>query len=334
MFHAAYYLSDNYNRARRFIDGSELNVGGRNFFKSVLRYPYEAMILITFFPANKLFDLIVLKKIRAATGGMLKGSVSGGGALPYHVDLFFNNIGVPVLEGYGLTETCPVLAVRTFENLVIGTIGPVYPNTEVKIIDLNDGHVIYPGKFGEKGELHVKGPQVMPGYYKNKVATTQVLSKDGWFNTGDIAVMTHNRCLKLYGRTKDTIVLISGENVEPVPIENMINQSEYIDNCMVVGQDQKNLGALIVPSLDRLSAYGSTLKELCESDEVKTLIKEDLKQLISAENGFKPFERIVEFALLEKPFDIGEELTGKLSIKRHVITTKYQKIIDKMFNEK
>lgn len=334
LFHAAYYVSSNYNRARRFLAGKELNTEGRNILMSFLRSFYEIFVCIILFPVYKFFDLIVLKKIRAATGGMLKGSVSGGGALPMHVDLFFNNIGVPVLEGYGLTETCPVLAVRHDEDLVIGTIGPIWPLTEVRIMDLNDGHIIYPGKHGVKGELHVKGLQVMPGYYKNKAATAEVLSKDGWFNTRDIAMMTYNECLKLYGRTKDTIVLLSGENVEPVPIEIMINQSAYVDNCMVVGQDQKNLGVLIVPSLEKLQNIGATLKDICADDEVKTLIKEDLKQLISAENGFKPFERIVEFALLDKPFEVGDELTAKLSIKRHVITTKYQKVIDKMFKGK
>jgi len=331
MFHAAYTVSSTYNKARRFLSGAELNTQRRNFIVSLLRSIPEIFIILFLYPVNRLFDVIVMKKIRAATGGKLKGSVSGGGALPMHVDLFFNNIGIPVLEGYGLTETCPVLAVRTFENLVIGTIGPVYPNTVVRIMDLNDGKVIYPGRCGEKGELHVKGPQVMQGYYKNKVATTQVLSKDGWFNTGDIAMMTYNECLKLYGRTKDTIVLLSGENVEPVPIENMVNQSEYIENIMVIGQDQKYLGALIVPNLENLKKYGSTLKSLCSNEEVKTLIKEDIKQLLTLENGFKPFERIVDIVLIDKAFEIGDELTAKLSLKRHVISTKYKKLIDKLY---
>ncbi|MDH4262160.1 MAG: long-chain fatty acid--CoA ligase [Spirochaetia bacterium] len=334
MFHAAYYVSENYNRAVRFLKGKELDTTGRSPIISSARALYEVLICVALFPAFKFFDAIVLKKIRAATGGMLKGSVSGGGALPMHVDLFFNNIGIPVLEGYGLTETCPVLSVRHLDDLVIGTIGPLYPLTEARIMDLNDGHIIYPGQYGVKGELHVKGPQVMSGYYKNKIATAEVLSKDGWFNTRDIAMMTYNQSLKLYGRTKDTIVLLSGENAEPVPIEIMINQSVYVDNCMVVGQDQKYLGVLIVPSLEMLQEHGSTLKEVCNNDQVKFLIKEDLKRLISAENGFKPFERIVDFALIDKTFDVGDELTAKLSIKRHVITAKYQKIIDKMYKDR
>ncbi|MDH4199497.1 MAG: long-chain fatty acid--CoA ligase [Spirochaetia bacterium] len=332
LFHAAYFISHNFNKARRFLAGKELDTKGRNIVISFFRAIYEVIIFIVLILPEKLFDTIVLKKVRAATGGELKGSISGGGALPMHIDLFFNNIGVPVLEGYGLTETCPVLAVRTFENLVIGTIGPVYPEAEVRIMDLADGSQIYPEKRGVKGELHVRGPQVMPGYYKNKDGTSQVLTKDGWFNTGDIAMMTYNNCLKLFGRTKDTIVLLSGENVEPVPIENMINQSPYIDNCMVVGQDQKNLGVLIVPNLEALEQYGKTMKAVCSSSEAMALIKENLKKLINVEHGFKSYERIVECALLEKPFEIGDEMTAKLSIKRYVIAEKYKKIISQMFS--
>lgn len=332
MFRAAYFLSKHYNRSLRFLKGKELDTDNRNILVSFFRAFCEGFVLLITLLPNLLFDVIVLKKIRAATGGKLKGSVSGGGALPMHVDLFFNNIGVPVLEGYGLTETCPVLAVRTFKELVIGTIGPVYPGTEIRIMDFDGVTPLYPGKKGVKGELHVKGPQIMKGYYKNKEATAKVLSKDGWFNTGDIALMTFNNSIKLYGRTKDTIVLLSGENVEPVPIENMINQSRYIDNCMVIGQDQKYLGALIVPSLDELKKYGKTLKEIGAREEVKSIIKDELKELINNEHGFKPFERIVDFALLEKPFEIGDELTAKLSIKRYLITERYEKIINKLFS--
>jgi long-chain acyl-CoA synthetase len=331
MFHAAYFISHNFNRSQRFLKGRELDLTGRNVLVSAARAVFELANFIALIVPNWLFDIIVLKKIRAATGGCLKGSVSGGGALPMHVDIFFNNIGIPVLEGYGLTETCPVLAVRTFEKLVIGTIGPAYPGTEIRIYDLNDGSMIFPYRKGVKGELHVKGDQVMPGYYKNKEATSKVLTEDGWLNTGDIAMMTFNDCIKLFGRSKDTVVLLSGENAEPTPIENMINQSEYIENCMVVGQDQKHLGALIVPSQETLSKYGKNLKEIASKGEVRTLIKEDLKRLISDTNGFKPFERIVEFALIDKPFEIGDELTAKLSIKRHVITEKYKKVIAKMY---
>ncbi len=331
MFAAAYASSKNFNRALRFLKGVELDTTGRNPLLSAVRALGEIVSAVVFAIPNFLLDAVVLKKVRAATGGMLKGSVSGGGALPMHVDLFFNNIGIPVLEGYGLTETSPVLAVRTFERLVIGTVGPIYPDTEIMIIDIDTGEQIYPGKKGVKGEVHVRGPQVMAGYYKNKKSTDAVMTNDGWFNTGDIGMITYNDCLKLYGRTKDTIVLLGGENVEPVPIENMMNQSPYIDLCMVVGQDQKTLAALVVPNPAELESYGKTHSALAKDAKVKALIKEDIKRLINEENGFKPFERVVDILLMKKPFEMGEEITAKFTLKRHVIMERYKKEIDSLY---
>ncbi|MES0488598.1 MAG: AMP-binding protein [Leptospirales bacterium] len=331
LFGAAYFLSNHYNRALRFLSGKELRISGGNLLIRVGRVIPEALVLTLLFLPEKLLDTIVLKKIRKATGGAFRGTISGGGALPMHVDKFFNNIGIPVLEGYGLTETSPVLAVRTFDNLVVGTIGPPVPETEIKFLDLETKEQIYPGKKGVKGELWVKGPQVMKGYYKNPKMTKSVLTADGWFNTGDLGMVTHNDCIKLYGRTKDTIVLMSGENVEPVPIENMLNQSHYIDNCMLVGQDEKNLGVLIVPSAIELEKYGKTLKQIAKNEQVQELVKSEIKRLINADNGFKPYERVVSFKILEKPFQMGEELTAKLSIKRHVVTKQYQADIAKFY---
>jgi len=331
LFGAAYFVSSHYNRAARFLAGKELRVSGNDTLIRLARLIPETLVLTSLFLPEKLLDAVVLKKIRMASGGALRGTISGGGALPLHVDKFFNNIGIPVLEGYGLTETAPVLAVRTFDNLVVGTIGPQVPETDIKFLDAESGEQIYPGKKGVKGELWVKGPQVMKGYYKNPKVTKTVLTNDGWFNTGDLGMVTHNDCIKLYGRTKDTIVLMSGENVEPVPIENMMNQSHYIDNCVLVGQDEKYLGALIVPSATALEKHGKTLKQIAKSESANELIKSEIKRLINAENGFKPFERVITFKILEKPFEMGDELTAKQSIKRHVVTERYQADINKMY---
>jgi long-chain acyl-CoA synthetase len=273
-----------------------------------------------------------LSKIRTATGGKIRGTLSGGGALPKHIDEFFNNIGIPLFEGYGLTETSPIISIRTFEKLIIGTVGPIYAETEIRLIDLNTGKQIYPGKngYGVKGEIHIKGPQVMKGYYKNKEATDKVL-KDGWFNTGDLGVMTFNDCLKIVGRSKETIVLLSGENVEPTPIENKLLQSEFIDQCMVVGQDKKVLTVLIVPSLSKFTEYGNSQDQLANNKEVQKKIREEIKNLISNENGFKSFEKIQDFRLLPKSFELGDELTAKLSVKRHVVNEKYKQLFESMY---
>ena len=186
-----------------------------------------------------------------------------------------------MLEGYGLTESSPVLAVRTWKNLVIGTVGPFYPETEIRIVDLESGRVLYPDRSrkdqgrGRQGEIHARGPQIMKGYYKDPEGTSRVFH-DGWLKTGDIGMVTFNDCLKILGRCKDTIVLLNGENVEPLPIESKLVHSPLVDHCMIVGQDQKHLGALIVPALDGFRAAGlhaANLLELAASAQARALME-------------------------------------------------------------
>lgn len=333
LFHLAYTVSKSYNSALRFLKFRELDLIGRNPILSLFKGLYYFVILILLTLPNAIMDVLVLRKIRKATGGKLRGSVSGGGALPLHIDEFFNNIGIPVLEGYGLTETCPVIAVRTFDSLIIGTVGRLYKNTEIRLIDINNGNCIYPGKngLGRKGELHIRGPQVMKGYYKNQEATNKVY-KDGWFNTGDLAILTYNNCIKIVGRSKETIVLLSGENVEPVPIENMLLQSEFIDQAILIGQDRKFLSALIIVNTLSFKEYGSSLESINSNPEVLKIIQKEIKKLISTEQGFKSFEKVVDFRLLPKAFEVGDELTAKLSMKRHIITEKYDPLITDIYN--
>lgn len=305
----------------------------RGFFPIVMveRLYSFLMFIVVFLPASFL-DLVVLKKVRQATGGKLKASVSGGGALPLHVDELFNAIGIPVLEGYGLTETSPILSMRTPQNLIVGTVGKIFPETRIRILDVATGKDIYPGTegFGKKGELVVKGPQVMKGYYKNPEATERVF-QDGWFKTGDLALITPDLYLKIVGRIKETIVLSNGENLEPVPIEAKLQESPLIESCMVVGQDKKFAGVLVVPSLENLRQYGNDLDSICKNSEVKSLIRTEISRMISDQNGFKSFERIGGFSLLNKPWEKGEELTAKLSLKRFLITEKYSKEIEQIY---
>lgn len=335
LFRAARYSTSAVKRAERFFAGQELDLAGRKLGDNVPLGLIHGLSWLTFYIPHRLLDRIVLAKIRNGVGcGRFRGTISGGGALQPHVDEFFNFIGIPVLEGYGLTETAPVLAVRTWKNLVIGTVGPVYPETQVRIVDLQDGRVLYPDESrpdkgrGLRGEIHAKGPQVMKGYYKNPEGTSAVL-KDGWLNTGDIGMVTFNDCLKIMGRSKETIVLLNGENVEPVPIESRLVQSPLIDQCMVVGQDQKFLGALIVPSKDGFLNAGAT----CESDEGRKLLEADIRQLISQTNGFKSFERVADFRYVPKSFEVGQELTATFKLKRHVVTDTYAPLIAEMYPE-
>ncbi|MBK1879234.1 AMP-dependent synthetase/ligase [Pelagicoccus mobilis] len=339
LFRAAYFSSRMVKSSTFFFQGKELDLSGRGIGAILGKSALGALKILLFLPLYIALNAVVLEKLRQVVGGSFKGTVSGGGALQPHVDEFFNYIGVPVLEGYGLTETSPVAAVRTHGKLVIGTVGPLYPETELRIVDLNTGEILYPNSKhkgdgrGLKGEIHLKGPQVMKGYYKNPESTEKVL-KDGWFNTGDIGMYTFNDCLKIMGRSKDTIVLLNGENLEPIPIEAKLCESPLIDQCMVVGQDRKQLGALVVPSMEGFEEAGlkaESLEELAESSDARRLIQQEAKRQISGENGFKAFEHIHGLRLLDKEFEVGDEMTNTFKIKRHVVDEKYGDLIDEIF---
>ena len=339
LFNLAYRSAVRVKRARRFFAGQQLDVTGRKLPESLALLAGHVASLVIFTIPYRVLDGIVLKKLRGVVGGEFRGTISGGGALQPHVDEFFNFIGIPVLEGYGLTETSPVLAVRTWDNLVIGTVGPFYPKTEIRIVDLNTGAVLYPdakradlGR-GLRGEIHAKGPQIMAGYYKDPANTARIL-KEGWLNTGDIGLVTFNDCLKIVGRSKDTIVLLSGENVEPLPIENKLTQSPLIDQCMVVGQDQKFLGAIIVPHLEAFKTAGvaaDSAAALEGNPDARSMMDAEIRRMVSGETGFKPFERIGGWRFVPKAFEIGDELTATLKIRRHVVTDKYASAISAIY---
>jgi len=206
-------------------------------------------------------------------------------------------------------------------------------------MDIETGNVLFPNDKlpfqgrGLRGEIWVKGPQVMKGYFQEPelTATTVV---DGWLKTGDVGTMTHNDCLKILGRSKSTIVLLSGENVEPEPIEMRLQQSEYIEHCMVVGQDKKFLGVLVVPSLLRFRQAGYKVKhvgELMHHDEVHKIIKDEIKKFSSTSGSTRYYEQVREFRLLHEPFEVGAELTNLFKIKRHVIEKKHGEIINDIY---
>lgn len=293
-----------------------------------------ALPLALLTPLALLGKVLVFSKITARLGTRFKAGISGAGALPGYVDDFFAAAGILVLEGYGLTEAAPVVSVRKLDHPVSGTVGPPLTGTEVKVIK-EDGSSALPG---ERGVIYVRGPQVMKGYYKRPGDTAAVLSADGWLDTGDIGTLTVNGEIQITGRAKDTIVLLGGENVEPEPIEDLVRQSEYIDHVMVVGQDQRFLGALVVPNAEAAAAYaaehggsGGDLAALAASPEVQRLIQNEVQSRVNARNGFKSFERIARIALLEQPFAVGEQLTHTLKMRRHVISDQYEQRIAGLF---
>lgn len=291
-------------------------------------------ILLT--PFRALGSALVFKKIKEKLGNRFIAGISGGGALPPTVDRFFEAIGILILEGYGLTETAPVLGVRLRAHPVTGTVGPIHRGTEIRIVD-EQGKVL---GAGQKGVIQVRGPQIMLGYYKRPDLTAKILSKDGWLDTGDLGMLTIHGEIRIVGRAKDTIVLRGGENIEPVPIEQRLGESTYIQQAVVLGQDQKYLAALIVPKEENVVAWAEENEipfddyaSLLEQPEVKELIDSEINTYVSMKNGFKPFERIFRFVLLPKAFEPGRELSAKQELKRHAINDLYRSQIRQLFAE-
>ena len=303
----------------------------RNMFLTWLAYFIPWLLL---FPLKALGGVIIFKKVRAKLGNAFRGAVSGGGALPPAVDNFFWAVGINLVEGYGLTETSPIVSVRPFKSPIFGTIGKPLDGVEVKIVD-DEGKEL---PAGEKGIVLIRGKTVMKGYYKRPDLTAQVIDKDGWFNSGDLGLKTIYGEVSLRGRVKDTIVLRGGENLEPVPIEQKIILSQYIAQSVVLGQDQRHLSALIIPDAEEIRAFAkekeitySTYEELLENQQIKSLIDEEIKNLVNSKNGFRMFERIFSFKILPKPFEVGVELSAKQEVMRHKILDIYAKEISELF---
>ena len=340
MFRTAYFFSRHLRHAAYFIEGRRIDLVGRKWWWSAVVGLGNCVIYAVLLAPYLVMDGLVTRRLRDILGGRFRGTISGGGALPQHVDEFFNYIGLPVLEGYGMTESCPVIAVRTWKKRIIGTVGPLWPETEVRIVEIGTGRILYPDSTrpdrgrGLKGEIHARGPQVTPGYYKEPELTSRVL-KDGWLATGDIGLMTFNDCLKIIGRCKETIVLLSGENVEPLPIENKLCESRLIHQCMMVGQDQKHLAALIVADVERFKEAGveaESPEALAHCPAAERLLNAEIKAQVCGQTGFRHFEMVHDWRILPKPFEVGDELTSTLKLKRHVITEKYADLIREIYH--
>jgi len=290
---------------------------------------------ILFAPLHYLGKLIVYKKIQQAMGGKVKQLICGGGSIAQHLEDFFEIVGIDILVGYGLTETSPVLTARRPQINLRGSSGLPIANTELKIVDL-ETHKLLPQ--GQRGLVMAKGPQIMQGYYLNPEATRKAIDSEGWFDTGDIGWLTPDNQIVLTGRAKDTIVLTNGENIEPQAIEDACVRSALIDQIIVVGQDQKQLGALIVPNLAGLEAAklipaGSNLETVnLETEAIKNIYREELNREVKDRSGYTASDRIGVFSFILQPFAIDNGLmTQTFKIKRNVVNERYQDIINKMF---
>lgn len=283
-------------------------------------------------------DLIVFKKIKKVLGNNFVVGITGGGSMSLSVVRFFNSIGIELANAYGLTEASPGVASNEHEKIMIGTCGRILPETVAEIRDENGNKLKTPGK----GILFIKGPQVMIGYYQDEDATRQVIGSDGFLNTGDIVKLSKDNVVQIIGREKDTIVLNNGENIEPAPIEIKLEESLLIEKAVVVGQDQKFLGALILPNFEEINKYLESMgqkildahnrRQIIANNIVLKAINDEIKKLINRANGFKPFEQILRFVLLEKPFEVGKEMSIKMDVKRNYILSFYKNEIKNLFS--
>lgn len=318
-----------YSRNKDLLLGEVATFQKHNRLFDILRSFLPTILL---YPLYKLGDKLVFSKVKQKLGRNFIAGVSGGGSLSEGVDLFFASIGIKLLDGYGLTESAPVVAIRPLAHGVKRTITAL-EGTEVRIVD-EEGNEVKPG---QKGVVMIRGPQVMKGYYKRQDLTDRVLSKDGWLDTGDLGMWTHNGEFAICGRAKDTIVLSGGENLEPVPIEAKLCESEFIESAVVLGQDQKYLGALIVLNKKRIEEYLTEKQipyladKLASMKEVKELIEKTVGEIVNSRHGFKSFEHIVRFHLLAKSFEVGKELSAKQELKRFEIQKLYQNEIKELF---
>ncbi|MCJ7644905.1 MAG: long-chain fatty acid--CoA ligase [Candidatus Aminicenantes bacterium] len=266
---------------------------------------------------------LVFSKILAKTGGRVRFFVSGGAPLSKDIAEFFYAAGLTVIEGYGLTETSPVIACNTIEGVKFGTVGRPIPGVEVKI--------------APDGEILTRGPNLMKGYYKKEAETREVLV-DGWLHTGDIGTLDDAGFLVITDRKKDLIITAGGKNVAPQPIENLLKTNPYIANAVVVGGNRKFISAIIVPNFDKLEAYAragnipfSSRRELAGREDVRDFL---LAEVNRSTPNLAPYERVKKIVLLDRDFEIeAGEITPTLKVRRSIVEQKYKGLIDTMYKE-
>eukprot|EP00850_Spirogloea_muscicola_P007510 SM000038S14323 [mRNA] locus=s38:255169:260627:- [translate_table: standard] len=335
--------SQAYMDNRRIFGGFDLESTKQNVDRAqaAAQWVLAAVRMAALLPLHLLAVKLVYSKVLAAIG-INKVGVSGGGSLPSHVDKFFEMVGIKLLNGYGLTETSPVLTVRTPRCNVLGTVGGPISGVEIKVVDPVTGKT---QPAGIKGVIQARGQPIMKGYYKNPQATAKVVDKEGWFETGDLGWISPSTAygagrnagglLVLDGRAKDTIVLANGENVEPVKIEEAALQSRVVQQIMLVGQDKRRLGALIVPNDEELTAAVRKMKgdpsHRPTEEERYAVVQREINDTLTAGGCTSPFERIGSFKLLREPFTVESgTLTPTMKMRREVIASRYEAEIESL----
>jgi long-chain acyl-CoA synthetase len=271
-----------------------------------------------------LADKLVFSKIKARLGGRFEFAISGGAPLARDIAEFFWGAGLPIYEGYGLSETSPVISVNTRENVKMGAVGQPIPGVEVRI--------------AEDGEILSKGPNIMKGYWGMEKETAEVIDSEGWFHTGDIGEVDSEGFLRITDRKKELIINAYGKNVAPAPIENTLKGSRFIGQAVVIGDRRKFLAALLVPDFEALKPWAEK-QGIGVADNEKLIAEPKVRELIGKEvaavnANLAGFEKIVAWELLPDEFTLETgEITPTLKVKRRVVNQKYGHVIDRLYAE-
>jgi len=270
-----------------------------------------------------LADILVFKKIRQELGGRLRLTISGGASLNENIGKFFSKIGILILEGYGLTETSPVISVNREDDFKFGTVGKIISDVEIKIAD--------------NKEILVKGPSVFKGYFKDKNKTKECFNKEGYIYTGDLGFVDKQGFLTIIGRLKEMIITSGGKNVWPERVENLLNNDRFISQSMLIGNNRKFISVLIVPDWQEVEIYfkknNLLLQErdkLIKSPVFLEIFQKRISEKINPE--LHEFEKVKKFKILPQEFSQEqEELTATLKLRRHIIEKHCSKIIDSIY---
>ena len=293
----------------------------REYAKHLLAHkPVPATLKLKHAIASKL----VFSKWKAAFGGRIRILVSGGAALPEDLSYIYIGAGIPIVQGYGLTETSPVITTSQIDENRVGTVGKAIPNVDIRI--------------AEDGEIEVRGPNIMRGYYNKPEETQKVFTSDGWFKTGDIGTLDEDGFLRITDRKKELFKTSGGKYISPQPIEQAIKGSRFVNQVVLIGAERKFPAALIVPVWEQLESYcklkGIEVKsrsELCRHPRIIDLLERQINALTP---NLAKYERIKKVALLENEFtQEGGELTPTLKVKRRVIDQKYRDVIEQLYKE-
>jgi long-chain acyl-CoA synthetase len=302
---------------RRNLFHKAIEVGRRYVYKKYVKHEPLGLLNLQY----KIFDRLVFKKIRDRFGGRLSYFLCGGAPLDKTINEFMWIIGIPVYNGYGLTETSPGITISSAGDVRFDSVGKVFKETEIRL--------------EEDGELVVRGPQVMLGYYKNDEATRETM-EGGWFKTGDIARIDEDGFVYIVDRKKEIIVTAGGKNIAPQPIENELKLDKYISQAIVFGDRKPYLVALLTPNIERLINLAREehidyidMEELVNHSRIKALYADRIENL---NRNFPSYKTIKYFAVVPNEFTIeGGELTPTLKMKRKIIYEKYKELVDDLY---